>query len=66
MKQVNSAGVIIEKLEEDFRFQGTRRLVTDKLTTDDAIVLHALLTRSDTSDGGVTPKLFSYNIRVSY
>ena len=66
MKQVNSSGVILDKTEEEFTFTARRRLGESNIDTEDTIILQALLSRADSSNGGITPKLFDYNIRVSY
>ena len=62
--RVTSNGVLQLVNFEEFTFIGTRRVDSDFAGTH--VLFKARLSRADGSDGGITPKLGSYNIRISY
>ena len=68
LRQVESDGTITSTgLSEEFDFRGIRKLNTGTTDADaEYVVLHAQLSRSSSSNGGITPKVFSYNVRISY
>lgn len=67
MKKINSSGSIVDQTTEEFRVEAVRRLtVTANSTNPGYVILRARLSRSEESSGGVTPKLFGYNLRIAY
>ena len=65
-KRIDSSGNITNVLAEEFVFEGLRKLESSSEQNTGYVVVRALLSRNSASDGGVTPKIHSYNLRVSY
>jgi hypothetical protein len=65
-KRIDSSGNITNVLDEEFVFEGLRKLESSSEQNTGYVVVRALLSRNSASDGGVTPKVHSYNLRVSY
>lgn len=67
MKRINRLGNIEDQTSEEFTVRAVRNLLSTADSTNPGyIVLRARLSRSEESSGGVTPKLYSYNIRIAY
>lgn len=62
--KINAAGTLVLANEEDFVFK-YQRIIND-LEDNNYLLLRARLSRSHSSDGGITPKLFSYTLRIGY
>lgn len=65
MKEINASGEVSDVNTEYFTFSGKRPL-NNNGSNATHVILRARLSRADGSNGGVTPKLHSYNIRLSY
>jgi hypothetical protein len=66
MKKINSSGEIVDVTTEELIFEGIRNLEEESDQNQGYVVVRARLSRNNNSDGGITPKLHSYNLRVSY
>ena len=66
MYRVSSDGTIVQVVEEEIDFQGFRKLEYASEQNKGYVIVRALLSRNTSTDGGITPKIHSYNLRVSY
>ena len=66
MKKINSSGEVVDVTTEELIFEGSRVLEDTSDQNQGFVVVRAKLSRNNNSDGGITPKLHSYNLRVSY
>jgi len=67
MKRLTSSGTIENQTSEEFIFKGLRKLNTATNSDNPGyIIVRAHLSRAEGSSGGITPKIRSYNVRISY
>lgn len=63
--RVDSSGSLILQDYEEFIFTGLRKYISEE-TDYGYLKLKVILSRNKNSNGGITPKLSSYNIRIEY